>query len=66
MKIKKIKMKKTGKKEFIEQLKIDDDTEFNMDLLKFEKLMLLPDIPPVEWWDADYLLGKKKSKEQKI
>jgi len=47
------------KKEFIEQLKIDDDTEFNMDLLKFEKLMLLPDIPPVEWWDADYLLGKK-------
>jgi len=40
-------------------LKIDDDTEFNMDLLKFEKLMLLPDIPPVEWWDADYLLGKK-------
>jgi len=45
------------KEKTAEEKKIDDDTEFNMEMLKFEKSLMLPELPTVEWWDKDYLQG---------
>jgi len=53
-----------GEKKEGEEVKVDEETEFNMELLKFEKSMMLPEVPTVEWWDKDFLKGVNTDGEE--